>query len=177
MLHKISEYLREFSLKLGYDFSSIQVQFPDGLAQEIYQWGLNNIPDNELIHKGRETDIHVTLKYGLHNHDPFEMRSIVAEMSPLEIELGLITVFENEEEDVIKIDVISPKLIQLNKKVCALYPNTETHSEYIPHCTVAYVEPGLGKKYSGRQDFFGRKFKAVSVTFSGNDNRKTELFF
>lgn len=177
MIKNISDFIKQAALRLSHQFSSIQVQFPNVIAKEIYQWGLQNIPEDDLIHKGREDDIHVTLKYGLHYHDPFEIRSIFSGCGPIELTLGPISVFENSGEDVVKIDINSPKLHELNKKVCEKFPYTDKHPKYVPHCTLAYVKPGCGKKYAGRQDFMGKTVKVNSILFSGNDKRRTELYF
>jgi 2'-5' RNA ligase len=143
------------------------------MAEKIRQWGLKNIPDEELIGDGRETSIHVTLKYGLLNHDPFELRPLLENFGPIEATLGNISIFENEKEDVIKIEVESPRLIQLHNIINKNFENIETHSTFIPHCTIGYVQPGMGKKYADNTDFAGMKVILKEAEFSGNDYRET----
>jgi hypothetical protein len=162
--------------KEAHTFSSVQCNLSANISKEIYAWGKANISDEELTGDGRqpEDDIHITLKYGLHNHDPFELRPFTSS-GPIDVTLGEISVFENDDADVVKLSIDSPKLHEYNEIVSNNFEHSDTHSTYLPHLTVAYVKPGLGKKYLGRKDFMGRRIKLDSVVFSGNDNRKTVL--
>lgn len=161
--------------KIAYGYSCVQCSLPREIADEIYEWGLQNIPDEDLAADGRESDIHVTVKYGLHGHDPFELRDFLFGKEPIKIKLGRLSLFCNDEHDVVKLEVDSPELHQFNKLVSDNFEHTDTHPDYIPHVTVAYVKKGLGKKYEDRDDFAGRQCLLDSVTFSGNDNRMTVL--
>lgn len=160
-------------LKLSREFSCVMAPFPWDIAEEIRQWGLLNIPEEDLINDGREPDIHVTVLYGVHNHDPFEVRPLLDKIGPIKIILGEITIFENKDQDVVKISVESPDLVRLNKLISGAFEHTQTHPQYIPHCTLAYVKPGAGKKYVGRKDFAGKKITIDEILFSGNDYRET----
>ena len=162
--------------KEAFDYSSVQCDMPYDLAEEVIAWGKENIPDEDLAGDGREDNIHVTCKYGLYDHDPFELREVLAKFGTINITLGKISTFENDETDIVKIDVDSSKIHQLNKIISDKFSHIDTHSTFIPHLTIAYVKPGCGKKYQGNKFFSGRKIKITSVIFSGSDNRKTELF-
>lgn len=160
-------------LKMARDYSCITAPFPWKIADKIRQWGTENIPDADLINDGREPDVHVTVKYGIHDHDPYEIRPVVAGFGPIELTLGEVSIFENGDQDVVKISVVSPDLVKLNKIISDKFEHTDTHPEYIPHCTLAYVKPGAGQKYVGRKDFMGTKIKVDEILFSGNDYRET----
>jgi hypothetical protein len=162
-------------LKLAYDFSSVQFDFPPDIAQEIMNWGLKNIPNNILATDGRETQIHVTCLYGLHITDFTKVRNLFVPEVPFEITLGDISIFENEDADVVKIEIQSPDLHRLNKLIQTTFDVTLTHKEYIPHATICYVKKGCGAVYDGRKDFKGRKILLDTVVFSGKDNRKTQF--
>ena len=138
---------------------------------------MQNIPDEDLIGNGRENNIHVTLKYGLHKHDPFELRNLVWDFGIVRTVLDSISIFSSDEQDVVKIGVTSPDLHRLNKLIANTFDNTETHPVYVPHVTIAYVKPGEGKKYVGRSDFEGKKIILEEALFSGNDYRETVLPF
>jgi 2'-5' RNA ligase len=155
------------------EFSCILCPLPWKVAREILQWGKENIPDKDLIGDGRESSIHITVKYGLHDHDPFELRPLLQNYGPIEIILGKLSIFENGKEDVVKINVTSPKLIELNLIITNRFENTTTHDKFIPHCTIGYVKPGLGKKYDGNDAFEGMKVILDKAEFSGNDYRET----
>ncbi len=154
------------------EFSCITAPFPWEIAEKIRQWGVANIREEDLINDGREPDVHVTVKYGLHDHDPFTVRPIVRGFGPIKIILGDTSIFENDKEDVVKISVTSDKLIKLNKLVSDNLEHTNTHPDYIPHVTLAYVKPGTGKAYAGRTDFSGIEVVLPEILFSGNDYRE-----
>jgi 2'-5' RNA ligase len=163
-------------LKSAYDFSSVQMGFPDEIAEEIRAWGMENIPSYILAADGREDDIHVTVKYGIHIIDFTEIREIFNDVKPVEVKLGKITLFEiSDDFDVVKIDLYSPELHQLNSTISKKFEVTDTYPEYHPHCTLAYVKKGCGTPYNGNTSFEGRKIILDSVFFSGKDNRKTEF--
>jgi 2'-5' RNA ligase len=173
---KASRVIKSFKYREAHSFSSVQCDLPADISQEIYTWGKENIPEEELTGDGRqpEDDIHVTLKYGLHGHDPFEIRPYITE-GPIDLTLGEVSIFKNGDADVVKLSVDSPKLHEFNEIVSNNFEHSDTHPTYIPHITISYVKPGYGKKYEGRKDFLGKKIKLDSIVFSGNDNRKTCL--
>lgn len=162
-------------LKIAYDYSSVQFDFPPDIAQEIMNWGLKNIPNIILAEDGRENDVHVTCLYGLHITDFTKVRNLFVPEVPFEITLGDISIFENDDADVVKIEIQSPDLHRLNKLIRSCFDATVTHKKFIPHCTILYVKKGCGKLYDGRKDFKGRKIVLDTVTFSGKDNRKTQF--
>lgn len=157
----------------SYDFSSVQLELPETEAQEIRDWGLKNIPDRLLAADGRENDIHVTIKYGIHRYDFTEARNLFMKEKPIKIVLGNISLFNSDEYDVVKIDVKSPDLHRLNKIISNNFEVTDTHPIYRPHLTLAYVLKSFGDPYDGRTDFLNREIVSDSVLFSGKDNRQT----
>ena len=65
----------------GYDYSSTQIELPKKISDRIIKWGKKEIIDNNLFidsdgTKGREDDIHVTVKYGLHTTNVEEVKNI-----------------------------------------------------------------------------------------------------
>lgn len=170
--------IAQIFLKYSYDFSSVQINLPEKISDEIYNWGLKNIPDNILSKDGRESQIHITVKYGLHITDFTLVRDLfINTIKPICIILGKITLFNNEGFDVIKIDVSSPDLMKLNKLINRKFETTDTYPDYIPHVTVAYIKKGYDKIYNNLNIFEGRKIFIDSVEFSGRDNRKIKFKF
>jgi len=162
-------------LKVAYDFSSVQMEFPGDISNEILTWGKENIPKNILVDKGLEDNIHVTVKYGIHIVDFTEIREVFKDENPVEITLGKISLFNGDENDVVKIDIHSPDLHRLNSIISKEFETTDTYPKYIPHATIAYVKKGCGAHYDGDSIFEGRKVLLDSVFFSGKDNRYTEF--
>ena len=99
---------------------------------------------------GIETEPHVTILYGFHdkvNADKvFDLYKKNFELKPIEISVEGISMFENEEFDVVKMDVDSKILSKMNSVMREL-PNTTDFPKYNPHITLAYVKKGTGEKY------------------------------
>lgn len=58
-----------------------------------------------------------------------------------------ISLFENEKFDVLKFDVESEDLIEMNRVVSASFACNDSCSIYHPHATIAYLKKGKGEKY------------------------------
>lgn len=160
-----------------HEFSSTQVNLPPEAAKAITALGAR-IPDADLAKDGREDAPHVTVKYGLHGNEPEKVRKLLAGEPPITLSLGKTSIFPNGESnsgDVVKVDVDSPDLHRINKKIADALPHTDTHPEYKPHATIAYVKPGLGKKYEGDASLEGTKFTIDRIVFSGKDGTTTEI--
>jgi DNA-directed RNA polymerase specialized sigma24 family protein/2'-5' RNA ligase len=157
-----------------HEYSSTQVNIPDPISQGVLQVG-QKIADEDLTEKGRETSPHITVKYGLHTEDVEEVRALLENEPPIRVKLGRTSVFGNEDADVVKIDVESPDLEALNRKIADALPNTETHPDYIPHVTLGYVKPGTGEKYADMQDMAGESMVMQSIVFSGKDGTQVEI--
>jgi 2'-5' RNA ligase len=105
---------------------------------------------------GKEVEPHVTVLYGIHADVPDEdVEKLIDEISRPKINLGKVSTFENELFDVLKFDIESPDLVELNKKFKEL-PHTSEHPNYHPHATIAYLKKGTAKKYIDK--FNTRKF-------------------
>ena len=100
---------------------------------------------------GIEENPHVTVIYGIHENeiDPEVIHDVIQkEMKPLTVTINNISTFPGEEYDVVKYDVpITDQLKGYRERFIKGYPNTQTHPEYHPHMTLAYVNPGEGQKY------------------------------
>lgn len=156
-----------------YDFSSTQVKLPVCIADIIKQFA-SKIPDEELAEDGRELNPHITIKYGIHSTNPKVVTSLELPCS-ITVTLGKTSVFELENSDVLKIDVISDDLHKLNDLISSNVKVTNTFPDYIPHATIAYLKPGLGKKYAGNDSFEGLTWTFAKIEFSGSDDRVTEI--
>lgn len=156
------------------EFSSTQVNLPPDVADSVRQTAAK-IPDEDLVEDGREDEPHTTVKFGLHTNDAEDVRPLLANEPPVKVKFGKVSLFENDDADVVKIDVDSPDLHRLNKKIADALPHTDTRPEYKPHVTLAYVKPGMGKKYLGLNDLEGQEITLNAITFSGKDRQKIEI--
>lgn len=154
--------------------SSTQVDLPPEVSQRIIAFG-HTIPDHELAEDGREEESHVTLKYGLHSTDPQPVAEALTGEPPVHLSLGKTSLFKSPKQEVLIIEVNSPDLNRMNKKVEKSGPYTDTHPGYHAHSTIAYLKPGEGDKYSGLSHFSGIEATIPSVTFLSKDGSRTEI--
>lgn len=146
-------------------YSSTEVRLPPDIANKLLAFG-SAIPFDDLAEDGCERIPHVTVKYGLHTLDVGEVRSAMAEFTgPIHLTLGKTAVFEAEKYDVVYVTVKSPDLKRLNKLLSQKLAVTDTHPEYIPHATIAYVKKGMGAKYKGKDVAAGMEATLDTVVF------------
>jgi len=174
--------------KLGssYSYSSTQVQLPQALAKAVTDYSAG-IPEPNLYLGddngdkdayngfGREDDIHVTVKYGLHTSDVEKVRKVLEKEKPVEVTLGKISLFKSDDYEVVKIDVDSPGLHTLNKRISEDLKCTDTYPVYKPHVTIAYVKSGEGKAMEGECSLTGKSFIADEVVFSSKDGKRVAI--
>lgn len=99
---------------------------------------------------GLEDKPHVTIMYGFSSEiDSKQVLEEVKDKKPDSIVLSGISLFKDQKYDVVKFDVESPELHKLHDLVKKKFSNKETYAEYKPHVTIAYVKPGMGRKYVG----------------------------
>lgn len=160
---------------LLHKFSSTQIGLTGQMADIIRKMG-RSIPDADLAPDGRESDPHVTVKYGLHFQTPStRLRQALKQFGPITLKLGKTSLFRNDDADVVKVDVDSPDLHRLNTLITKLLPTKDTHPTYKPHATIAYVKPGRGKKYEGDTALAGQTVRIDSVLFSGKRGHRERL--
>lgn len=139
-------------------------------AEEGSSYGGASVPD------GREHDPHVTVKYGVHFQTPSRrLRDALRRFGPVTITFGKTSLFQNEDADVLKVDIVSPDLRRLNNLIARLLPTDDTHPIYSPHATIAYLKPGRGKKYAGNTALSGQMQRFDSIVFSGKRGHREVL--
>lgn len=178
-----SDILRLIVAKLGvnYKSSSVQLNLPESLAKEIKAWGRKNIPDSSLIDDeeksmGREDEIHITVLYGLLDEDPEVIKDLLRGKGPIKVTLGKISSFDTaKNHDVIKIDIHSPDLHQLNYIIRENVSYLSNFPIYKPHTTIAYVRKGSADSLLGSTDISGIEFEVDSLEYSGKSGKKTTI--
>jgi 2'-5' RNA ligase len=110
---------------------------PDDLFEPGDNWSSTAIVD----------DTHVTVKYGfLDSVTPEQITPQIQGLLPLTVKIGDLSLFQNDDFDVLKLNVDGAELRQMNAIVSRL-PNEDSHPVYNPHMTIAYLKPGMGAKY------------------------------
>lgn len=126
---------------------------------------------------GLETEPHITILYGFHNNvnadKVFDKYKENFNLKPIKIKTTKISIFETDEYDVVKIDVESKILSEMNSVMREL-PSTVTFPKYHPHITIAYVKKGSGKKYVKS---FEKKYEIVGneLIYSTKKEKKNKL--
>lgn len=173
-----------------YDYSCVMFDLPKDIAKIAQEICENNIADEILygvddshgkdIQYGRETDTHVTVKWGLHTDDVEEVRELLENFPKFEVKIGKVSLFESkdtkEDYEVVKIEIVSPELRRLNKKISETFEVTDTHKEYKPHMTLCYVKKGkCPEALLNDCKLTGKKVKVSEVVFSNKKGKKTKI--
>jgi hypothetical protein len=149
----------------------VMVPLSGTAAQAVLNAG-KSIADDDLAEDGRETDPHVTVRYGfMPSVEASEVERIALPYGPIGFTLGHTGVFAGSEHDVVyftvnpnKSDGLVPSS-PVSGVPTAVYPSSDralwelhealgdlshedTHPTYIAHACIAYVKPGLGEKYA-----------------------------
>jgi 2'-5' RNA ligase len=126
--------------------------------------------------KGLETDPHVTVLYGLHSDvSDDDIQSLVDQIDGDKLNLNIsgVGVFENKDFDVVKFNIESEYLHEINSMFRSL-PHNSDYPDYKPHVTIAYVKPGTGKNY--KDDSFKHSLPKVNkMVYSKVDDTKIEF--
>lgn len=160
-----------------YKYGSTQVQFPPNVAEKLFALG-RTIADEDVYEPegGRETDAHVTVKYGLIDPDPEALFEVVARRGPVTFTLGKTAMFATRLYDVVYASVRSTDLADLNAAITlGVECKERDHSAYVPHATVAYVQPGTGVKYVGLDALDGIEVTVDNIVLCDVDGSKTEV--
>jgi 2'-5' RNA ligase len=112
---------------------------------------------------GLEDKPHVTLLYGLHSDKikDADVMNLVKDTNLGNISLKNVSLFKNDNYEVLKFDADASYLHEINKQLCDNFPYSSDYPDYHPHSTIAYLKKGMGDKYV-------KKFENVSVLVTPN---------
>ena len=104
--------------------------------------------------KGLCKELHVTVVPCLDNsviNQLDDIKEICGSINEInDINYSNIDIFEMKDKDydILKLNIVSPKLKDLNHKILEKYHSySEFKDEYKPHATIAYLKKGTAKKY------------------------------
>jgi 2'-5' RNA ligase len=145
---KLSNLIKENS-KLTYDYGCVMLYFSFPEINKIHD-SINPshiyTEDGDTTY-GLEDEPHTTLLYGLHNEVTLEdVSDVLDNYTYYTCKIHNPSLFENEKYDVLKFDVDGDNLHQTNADL-KQFPFTSNYPNYHPHLTIAYLKPGMGKKY------------------------------
>jgi 2'-5' RNA ligase len=132
-----------------YKYSCLMWYVPQFYEELILAWGKNNIPESAIYNdpedpgsSGREDEVHLTIKYGIHTKNPQEVADVVSGFGQFPVEFGAVSKFPGDGYEVLKIEVDGERLRELNALVTSQLECTDTYPTYKPHITLAYIKPG-----------------------------------
>jgi len=125
---------------------------------QIKNWkGITDIIKKEDIYDvsgyGIEDKPHTTVLFGFmyEKTNPKEVEKATKEIlngkKKIKAKLNELSLFKNKDFDVLKFDVESDDLHDLNKALRKKFEYKNDHPDYHPHMTIAYLKPGMGEKY------------------------------
>lgn len=155
-----------FSKNKKYDKSIVMFRLPSDIKKEVLNICEKNIIDEALNDEGRDEDTHITIKWGLLTNKFEDFDDFFIDTKRIEIEIGEISLFEQDDQDVVKINIKSPALHRLNKRISETFENETTHKDYKPHITLCYVEKGkCPESLLGKCSLTGKKVIIDKVIF------------
>ena len=158
------------------NYSWCYIELPKHISKKILDFG-KQIDKEDLYEEeaenGLEKDCHITLKYGLLTEKVKDIKDIVRKEKGGRVYVSKSSIFETDNYDVVKMSVESDDLQRLHSKINNL-PHEESYPEYIPHCTIAYVKKGCGKKYDGKFEL-NKGFRFSEIFFGNKDKRNYRI--
>jgi hypothetical protein len=164
IIKKYNDFMNE-NKRTTYDYGCVMLEFKSPELLELH----NMIDKNDLHQYGMETRQHVTLLYGIHSDEVSDqdVTDICIKYDYPRIRIHNLSLFKNNEFDVLKLDVDCSVLHEVNRELSKL-PHTTEYPVYKPHVTIAYLKPGLGDKYLGI-DFTECYAKPIGIEYSHPD--------
>lgn len=159
-----------------YDYGCVMANIDEDDSRKLIDFNYKTISEDILYIDeddnsfGREQHPHVTIKYGLvQSYTEDQIRQLLRQVTPFDIQVRGISIFENEKFDVVKFDVDGPELRKLNEIFSSL-PNHDKYPTYNPHMTIAYVKKGMGKRFVKTPGKFAR-IPVRTIVYSDRGNR------
>lgn len=133
-------------IMLDYEFPYMDKIHAKIEKNDVYLGKTKEDIENDVY--GLEKNCHVTLLYGIHPDVTFDsIKKYLCPLNGYKTILANLSLFKNDDYDVLKIDAKCPKLNETNHKLCDNVSYTSTYNDYKPHMTVAYLKHGVGDKY------------------------------
>jgi len=159
-----------------YEFSSVLAILPREDQLELASFAMKYLAHEDLHSKGFETEYHITVCYGIHGDDSDQVEHVLREQGPVAASLARLEVFSTPEFDVLHVAVESASFADMHTRLIESIPNTQSHGEYNPHVTLAYLKPGLGAKYlKAMGDFHYKSVAFDTLEFSSRNGDRVHM--
>lgn len=175
---KFNEYENDDEIKIGclmlYFYFSNWYEYIRNLIKEEDLYLTED--EDDINNYGYENEPHCTILYGFHEYKNIkeDIKKYLPELEYFDdIFKGNISIFESADYDVVKFEIYSQKLINLNNTLRENFDYSNDFPEYKPHMTIAYVKKGKGKNYTKELEkvpIFGKDY-----IYSDNEYNKNIL--
>lgn len=146
----------------------------------------NKIPNNELYfgtdeekkdnQYGFEKESHVTLAPCLDSDvDINELKELLLPLKEYKCILNNISIFENDNYDVLKADVKCPNMHKTYNKIKENFELHSAYKEYHPHMTIAYMQKGMADKYKKKMLDKIEELTPTSFDFSYTNDKGIDV--
>lgn len=166
--------MREYGcLMVGYQTPKIITDIQDKIDKKDIYYGETPEEKNDY---GLEKESHVTIAYGF---DPDvtsdQLKEFLPDLDDCKGVLVRISLFINENFDVLKCDVKSNVLNKTNEKIQNKFELHTKYKDYHPHMTIGYLKKGTGEKYTNDINYKIVELKPKEFIFS-SINKKGENY-
>lgn len=164
-----AHFIRGESHKWG----TVQVDLPEPIARRVMAMG-EGIPDDHIADPGREDEPHVTIQYGIDPDVTYEqIAGALSGQGPITIEFGTTSIFHQADPVPVVIDVTGDGLRSARQRISESIPAPgDTHPEYHPHATIAYVDPGVASEYISMGELEAERVTVAAVTYVNADGQR-----
>lgn len=146
----------------------------------------NKIPNNELYfgtdeekkdnQYGFEKESHVTLTPCLDSDvDINKLKELLLPLKEYKCILNNISIFENDNYDVLKADVKCPNMHKTYNKIKENFELHSAYKEYHPHMTIAYMQKGMADKYKKKMLDKIEELTPTSFDFSYTNDKGIDV--
>lgn len=146
----------------------------------------NKIPNNELYfgtdeekkdnQYGFEKESHVTLAPCLDSDvDINKLKELLLPLKEYKCILNNISIFENDNYDVLKADAKCPNMHKTYNKIKENFELHSAYKEYHPHMTIAYMQKGMADKYKKKMLDKIEELTPTSFDFSYTNDKGIDV--
>ena len=157
----VGEAIDDYAKPAEFTYSCAMLNLNDEISNMFSYWAKKMISPKDLFVSDEDSSYgysdtpHVTVKYGLLDETPEKVAELSKDFGIIQLQFGNVTKFDtNPDFDVIKVDVVSEKLMKLNQIINDNMENIDEY-KYKPHTTLAYVKKGTCEDLMGNDFFSG----------------------
>lgn len=166
---------REYAfLMIDYEMPSFIKDLQNKISKnELYFGTDEDKKDNKY---GFEKESHVTLAPCLDSDaDLAKLKELLLPLKEYKCILNNISIFENDDYDVLKADVKCPNMHKTYNKIKENFELHSTYREYHPHMTIAYMQKGVSDKYKKKMLDKIEELTPMNFNFSYTNNEGIDV--